>query len=304
MDAPARWRAMKPTLLALFLAFFCFRDVVQAQDGCGCGCSCDDGCSEISGGEDAGGSEEEEDEEGYKRAKGSGLAGQKKKGPRDDIHAPKLTFQQQINEAIKRGVAFLKKKQRSDGSWGPTVANRRYGSKEKERIEGHRSGPTSFAIYTLAKCDVPKKDASVQSGYKWLRDKYRHSQLWNGGEMSKGAMSTYECASLILMIEALHQRSAKILGKHKKRKLRTKDPKKRPSRSKIPKDDWVWMHQAVTYLTTSMTVTRGQRVRELVHCAARTVSMACPTHCRGFHLGSKFFRLSGLPCSRRSNSSQ
>ncbi len=244
---------MRPSLTALLLALaaLLLPAPVQAQDGCGCGDGCDDGCSVI----------EESDEEDEKAPNLSGLSEKKKGGTRDDVDAPKVkqTLQQQINAAIKRGVKWLKKKQQKDGSWGHCHAPRSYGGGKGG--DCYFSGPTSFSLYTLAKCDVPKKAPVVKKGLQWLRDKYRHSQVWNGGGSTSGkqSMVTYECSSLIMMLEATYQRSAKLTGKHKKKKLETSNPARPPRKSKIPKDEWQWMHQSIVFLTKGRAAARNKR---------------------------------------------
>ena len=208
---------------------------LTAQDGC------DDGCSVIEDSDDLPKPDEEEEPD-------------EKPKKIDDRGAPKVkrTLQQRINDAIERGVAWLKRKQQEDGSWGPCVSGGITYSGAAKDPECHFSGPTTFSLYTLAKCGVAKKDPTIKKGYKWLRKHYRESQRWTPGgtEVRSLAMTTYECSSLVLMLEAMNQRSAKLTGRHKKKRLSTKNPSKRPRGSRFPKDDWQWLHEAVAYLTT------------------------------------------------------
>jgi len=218
--------------------------------------------------------EDEPGDDGYDeeetRKKNAGLAGG---GKRDDgdANAPKvkLSLQQQINKAIKDGVAWLKKSQRKDGSWGPVVANRTYGSKtagaDRNRDE---TGPTAFALYTLAKCGVKKSDKSFKKGLKWLKDQTMvtfdmtgNKNKDNLGRPTKTPLrnlTTYEHAAIIMLIEAMNEKSAKLTGKHKKRRLYTDNPLKRPRGSKIPKDEWQWMHNRVLALTTGRRISSGK----------------------------------------------
>jgi hypothetical protein len=182
----------------------------------------------------------------------------KNKPARSDVDegAPVVerSLQQRINEAIRRGVEWLKKKQAQDGSWGPCHANARYGG---ERVESdcYYSGPTSFAVYTLAKCGVTPKDPVIRKGMLWLSNRYRETQIWSESgkprpkEPEGRDMTTYEVASLIMMLEAVHEGSAKLTGKHDKRRLFTDNPFQAPERSRFPKDDWKWMHRGIVYLT-------------------------------------------------------
>ena len=53
-----------------------------------------------------------------------------------------------------------------------------------------------------------------------------------------------------MMIEAVYQKSAKLTGKHTRRKLQTDNPLKPPAGSRIPKDVWKYMHNRILFLTT------------------------------------------------------
>jgi hypothetical protein len=135
---------------------------------------------------------------------------------------------EQINRAIERGVAWLKKAQRKDGSWGPCRATGAYGAGPTRSPECHNSGPTSFAVYTLAKCGVDRKDRVVKKAIKFLDENY--------GSNTKHRFTSYESASLILMLAALNKPSAETFAKPSKSPLRP------PRTSRFKKDDWKWMH--------------------------------------------------------------
>ena len=121
---------------------------------------------EIGGGDDDGYDEEEQ------RKKNAGLAG----GGKEEDETPeapkvKVSLQVQINEAIKKGVAWLKQRQEKGGTWGPVKANKKYGSDERGDFTRDPTGPTSFAIYTLAKCEVKKSDPVIKKGLRWLKER-------------------------------------------------------------------------------------------------------------------------------------
>jgi len=238
----------------------------------------DDGESEIEIGEappKAG-----EDDEEKTRKKNAGLAGQGENKD-DDPNAPKvkLSLQQQINRAIKLGVEWLKSAQNKDGSWDPCWASRDYstgqdiGKKYRDEM-----GPTIWALYTLAKCGVKKSDPVMKKGLKYVFDQTEFlwdemgssgTQQFGGGtelqhpsRTSPRTMSTYEVAAVIMMIEAVYEGSAKLTGKQSKRKLETDNPLSPPSRSKIPKDTWRYMHARVRFLTTGLK-TGGKKPRTI-----------------------------------------
>ncbi len=71
------------------------------------------------------------------------------------------TVDRDVPRAIDEGVAWLKSKQLENGSWKYCVC----GSNPND---GFAPGTTALTLYTLLKCDVPLKDASVQAGFDWL----------------------------------------------------------------------------------------------------------------------------------------
>jgi len=211
-----------------------------------------------------------QDDEETTRKKNAGLAGQGK-NPLDDDNAPKVegSLQQKINEAIKNGVKWLKEAQHEDGSWGPVIANRRYGSNENigDTPRDH-TGPTAFALYTLAKCGEKKRDKTFQKGLKWLKEETMvvFDMTGNKGVDDVGrpvkkelrALTTYESAAIVMLIEAMNEHSAKLTGKHDRRKIYTDRPDKKPSKSKIPQDEWEWMHNRILALTKGRTKGGGK----------------------------------------------
>ena len=262
------------TLPTLLLLFFCLalRPVTTpswAQDGCGCG------CTEIEVGEDD--DDDEDDEAEKQRKKNAGLAGGGK-GGKGDAFAPKvkMSLQQKINKAIKAGVKWLKQRQDKDGSWGPVLANRKYGEKKAsgERMRDP-TGPTSFAMYALAKCGVKRSDEAIKKGLAWLHGKARPAnkngkpgapKQWGAGkawdvtaDKRHYTSTTYESAAVIMMLEAIHTGSAKNTRKHKKRLEGSVS--KPPLGSKFPKKDWKWMHERVVWLTRGISRIKGTQNR-------------------------------------------
>ena len=250
------------TILLLILALAGFRSVLSpaaAQDGDGCG----DGCTTIEDGDD---DDDEQDAEDDQRKKNAGLAGG---GKRDDgdANAPKVkvSLQEQINKAIKNGVKWLKKAQKKDGSYGPVKANRKYGSTETGDFTRDPTAPTAFAIYALAKCGVKRSDPVIKKGLRWLRDRTYVTFDTTGKKVMRkqtlSALTTYESAAIVLMIEAVFQQSAKLTGKLKSRKLYSDNPLKPPRKSRIKKDDWLWMHNRILHLTKGRRIGGGGRGR-------------------------------------------
>ena len=170
------------------------------------------------------------------------LSAQDAKKP-DDPGAPKvkLTLQQRINEAIERGVAWLKKAQHEDGSWGACLASRRYGSPRKQEQYCHYTGPTTFSAYTLLKCGVARDDPVIKKSYAWLRERCKDADSYL-------ALTTYECASVILMLDAMNATDAKPAGKRAAERLYPERPPARPEGSTFVWADWRRMHEAVFHI--------------------------------------------------------
>jgi hypothetical protein len=230
------------------------------------------------------------------RKRNAGLAGGGDAGNGDDPNAPevKADLQTRINKAIEVGVEALKKLQHEDGSWGPVRANSKYDDpKARGNFVRDETGPTAWAIYTLAKCGVKKTDPSIQKGLKWIETntefvfdvlggKPQNPEEKPGGKPGKKpgkgedaegkpeneqrnisrsnprVLTTYESAAIVLMIEAVYESSAKLTGKHSKRRLVTESPTSAPDGSKIPKDTWKKMHERILSLTIGRRASPGK----------------------------------------------
>jgi hypothetical protein len=84
-----------------------------------------------------------------------------------------------INQAIAKGVEYLKGQQQNDGSW-PAL-----GSQE------HRLGYAAFAGLALLECDVPPNDPQMRRTANLIRDNARNISM------------TYEVATAILFLDRL-----------------------------------------------------------------------------------------------------
>jgi len=250
----------------LFVALLCLAlGPAVAQDG-GCGDEGIDVSDDPAPGEEApakGGDGYDPEET---RRKNAGLAGG---GPEDegDPDAPKVKadLQTRINEAIAKGVEWLKKRQGKDGSWGPVRADTFYNdSSKKGDFVRDELGPTAWSIYTLAKCGVKRNDVVMKDGLKWIEKNTEFVFDVIGGDAAKKdetkgfqavsrknprPLSTYEGAAIVMMIEAVYQESAKLTGQHSKRRLYSDNPMQPPDRSKIPEDVWKKMHERLRHLT-------------------------------------------------------
>lgn len=112
------------------------------------------------------------------------------------------------DEAIKKGVEWLKAKQIKDGpdkgSWGPGRSRPYPGTGGEPFL--HKIGITALALYALLSCDVPPEDAVIKDGFTFIEQGLKSNRL----------VDTYEHAVILLALEALADARAK---KKKSREL-------------------------------------------------------------------------------------
>ena len=112
-----------------------------------------------------------------------GLPAAHAKDDRPNREAP-AALQKKINKAIDNGVAYLKKRQRKDGSWPY-----RRGA-QNEHATG---GLTALALYALAASRVPATDRSIKRGLGWAK---KHRTPFS----ENGQYATYSVALLVLAL--------------------------------------------------------------------------------------------------------
>jgi hypothetical protein len=94
--------------------------------------------------------------------------------------------QKRVNEAIDRGVAYLRKSQLKSGSWA-------------KKDQPHQMGYAALAGLTLLECGVPPTDAAVKKAYRFVK--------FNAPNLA----ATYELSLAVLFLDRL--------GSSKDRKL-------------------------------------------------------------------------------------
>jgi hypothetical protein len=155
---------------------------------------------------------------------------------------------EQIDEAIKKGVAFLKTCQKDDGSFGLVDGDRFYEGKAGDPYH-MEPGLTAFALYALLKSGVKGDDPVIQEGFRYVLGK---SQPDGNPDQPKHTwtvpLMSYEFSTMILAVEALHNPHKKesirvTLDKAKaaKRRKRLRKPKPvgLPAHWKERMQDWV-----------------------------------------------------------------
>ena len=135
-------------------------------------------------------------------------------------------------KAIDRGVAFLRTKQREDGSWGAM------GSRNQVNYEGRSgayvfpAGPTALSLLTMLKCGVEPTDEAIERGFDYLRKNYRHPK------------SAYEISCLMLAIEA----RANPYKRDRKREADLKKAHAKSNQVKLGGADRKWMRSLLKKL--------------------------------------------------------
>jgi hypothetical protein len=93
--------------------------------------------------------------------------GEEEEGPSDFFEGDTSFSAKQVNTAIDKGVAWLRKKQQRSGSWGEVKAAGVYGGGEGTAY-GHPAGPTALALYTLLKCKIESRHPIVKRGFDYI----------------------------------------------------------------------------------------------------------------------------------------
>jgi hypothetical protein len=94
----------------------------------------------------------------------------------------------QADHAINLGVAWLRKKQGRNGSWGGTRGNATYSGGQAGGQEENPAGPTALALYALLKCKQPLNDPVIRKGFDYLWKHYKKPE------------SSYEVSMLLLAV--------------------------------------------------------------------------------------------------------
>ncbi len=110
----------------------------------------------------------------------------------DDFFDTPTTFsKEQAEKAIRKGITYLKKCQKDDGSYGDIVGNRTYSGEESQGQGAHPAGATALVLYALLKCKVPTKDPTVRKAFEFLKKRYEKP----GGSYETSAMLLAMCAT-------------------------------------------------------------------------------------------------------------
>jgi hypothetical protein len=136
-----------------------------------------------------------------------------------------VALEKAVGEAITKGVAWLKKRQDVDGSFGVSGQGPTYGG--GGNAYNNKPGIAALSLLALLKSEVPPNDPVITKGFKYL---YGHV----GQKGNK--ISCYEMGVTLMAVETLYEATYKHLLKKSGRKVTArpgefKEPKYSPSPS-------------------------------------------------------------------------
>jgi hypothetical protein len=113
----------------------------------------------------------------------------KRDAPPSSAPAAAQVVRRTAAQAVEKGVEWLRRRQRADGSWGPL--NRGFPPTGYD----HPAGLTALALYALLDCGVPPDDKTVKKGFAWLHKNHHRPQ------------GSYETSVALLAVCATAERS-------------------------------------------------------------------------------------------------
>ena len=135
-------------------------------------------------------------------------------------------FRKRVNEAIQRGVEWLKRHQRKDGAWNCNY-NRSY-----------LMGPTALVTLTLLKGGAPPDSPAVRRAFAWLR--------------KRPMRRTYSVGILLMALDAKYAPARDPFVQEDVDRYGTRK-RKDPCADNIRGADLRWMREGVEYLVKHQT---------------------------------------------------
>jgi hypothetical protein len=158
----------------------------------------------------------------------------------------------QVDEAIAKGVEWLKRKQLPDGSFGATGPGPAYGGKPNEKVAVYHNQPgiAALCLHALLKSDVPPKDPAVVKGFQFL-----NAYIANKTHQ----ISTYDLGVSLMAIEAMYEALVKDrLAQQGKQVLERPGDFKEPRYTPSARDQQ-FCQEIVTWLYRNQTRDGGWR---------------------------------------------
>ena len=142
-------------------------------------------------------------------------------------------FQKAVDDAIARGVAWLRRLQLPDGAYDIRPI-------PMFHVEGAGSlGPTALALYTLRACGVEREDADVKRGFQRLREVYDVLKRKRQG------LDNYGVSLTVLALEA-HYAAEETPAAGDRYGAS-------PAARRMPEADLEWMRELVRWLLEAQT---------------------------------------------------
>ena len=150
-------------------------------------------------------------------------------------------FPAKIDQAIERGVAWLKQRQVKDGpgkgSWGGAS-----GTTYDKKTTGHENkiGIAAFSLYALLACGVPSDDQAIKDGFNFIQKNIRGLNA-----------TTYERAALLMALEALadavyNKQHSPAKGDYYKQKPKAMRQFLNPEQTQLAEEQVQWLEKAQT----------------------------------------------------------
>ena len=161
--------------------------------------------------------------------------------PEDDLGergAMESKIAAKINEAVKKGCEWVKKKQQPDGSWISSSGT-----------EGSfKCGTTALGLFALLKGGVDRREPCIAKGFDYLRKNLNLGVA--AGQ--QGAAKTYDVSVTVLALEALYAMATPSKKKDDKKAGGTEaipDPDRgRKNFRKFAGADRAWMKSLIDWL--------------------------------------------------------
>ena len=162
---------------------------------------------------------------------------------------------EKVNEAIDRGVAWLRKKQRKKGNF-PGLSEDRTDERTYNIMD---VGLNALVLMTFAHCGVTADDPAVKKCLLFCQHHYQgdpKAGSWN--LYPSGKLTIYTAATLILALDALYRPKPKKAIKLKRDRYgNVKAPKK--TNCKYPKKIHRWISQMTGFIAQAQHDTGGWR---------------------------------------------
>ena len=108
-------------------------------------------------------------------------------------------FITRVNNAVKRGVEFLKQSQLPDGAWADGPFD--------EHLHGSwRNGMVAFCLFTLLKCGVNPTDETCDKAFKYLRESWANFKTGGMVVGDSTSWKNYEVSCMLMALAAKYQK--------------------------------------------------------------------------------------------------